>query len=285
VLVTPPRTVDADPDTVARMMGETTTTPWLQAATAQSFVTGGTGPGTALATPAATPALDPTGLATLVQAVSTRDAIAASAVRDPVGQLAPEDAATSRAASIEWRDDVSGFRAAARDVRTTMTRLADSVSLVAPSDGTYSLASNNAPLVLTVRNDLPFAVQVLLQLQTASMGLQFGDVGKQTLLPGQLTTLQVPTQVTHLGAFSVTAALTTPDGAALGDPVRIRVKSTAYGPIGLFITIGAASLLGLLFLRRLIRFLRRRGGPPSDGLPGPSAEGAAVPQPPTRSPV
>jgi hypothetical protein len=268
------------------MMAATTTTPWLQAAAAQSLLAGGTGVG-ALTPPSGTTALDPTGLATLAAAVSVRDAVADSAVHDPAAALAPEDAALSRASSIAWRADAAGFRAAARDVRAATTQLADRVTLVAPADGTYSLASNNAPLVLTVRNDLPFAVQVLLQLKTTSVGLQLGDIGRQTLLPGQRTTLQVPTQVRHLGGFTVTAALTTPDHAPLGDPVRIRVKSTAYGPIGVFITIGAAALLGLLFLRRLIRFLlrRRRGGPPPDALPEPTAEGAAVPQPPTRSPV
>ena len=286
VLVTPPRTVDADPDAADAMMTETTTTPWLQASTAQSLVAIAAGAHAALAAPASTSALDPTGMSSLSAAVSVRDAVADAAVRDPAVALAPQDAAIARAASIEWRDDTAGFRKAAVDVRTTMNRLADRVTLVAPADGTYSLASNDAPLVLTVRNDLPFAVQVLLKLQTTSVGLQLGDIGRQTLLPGQLTTLQVPTQVRHLGGFSVTAALTTPDGAALGDPVRIRVRSTAYGPIGLFITIGAGALLGLLFLRRLIRFLRRRrGGPPPDALPEPTAEGAPVPQPPTRSPV
>jgi hypothetical protein len=286
VLVTPPRTVDADPRTVATMMIETTTTPWLRADTAQSLVgTGARGTGT-LAAPSTRPALDATGLATLAAAVSVRDALSEAAVQDATASLAAQDAAISRAASIAWRDDRSGFRAATRDVRTTMRRLADRVTLVSPADGTYSLASNDAPLILTVRNDLPFAVQVLLQLKTTSPGLRLGDIGRQTLLPGQRTTLQVPTQVRRLGSFSVTAALTTPDGATLGDPVRIRVNSTAYGPIGVFITVGAAALLGLLFLRRLIRFLRRRrGGPPSDELPGPAPEGAAVPQPPTRSPV
>jgi Family of unknown function (DUF6049) len=162
------------------------------------------------------------------------------------------------------------------------------VTLVAPADGTYSLASSDAPLVLTVRNDLPFAVRVLLRLRTPESGLQFADIGRQTLAPGQRTTLQVPAQLRRSGGFAVTASLTTPSGQDLGDPVQIRVKSTAYGSIGLFITIGAAALLGLLFLRRLVRFLirRRRGDDrQDDGLTGAPAEGASVPLPPTRSPV
>jgi hypothetical protein len=67
--------------------------------------------------------------------------------------------------------------------------------------------------------------------------------------------------------------------------VQVRVRSTAYGSVSLVITLGAAVLLGLLFLRRLVRWvLRRRGGRPEDG-PAGAPEGAAVPLPPTRSPV
>jgi hypothetical protein len=220
-------------------------------------------------------------------AVAVRDAVAGSAVGNAAPSLAAYDAAIARSASLEWRGDRAGFRAAAQDVRRTLTLLGDRVTLVAPADGTYSLASNDAPLVLTVRNDLPFAVRVLLDLRTPDPGLRLGDIGRQTLAPGQRTTLQVPTRVRRPGSFAVTASLTTPDGQALGDPVQIHVQSTAYGPIGLFITLGAAGLLGLLFLRRLVRFVvrRRRGIHDDDRPTGPPAEGAAVPLPPTRSPV
>jgi hypothetical protein len=166
-----------------------------------------------------------------------------------------------------------------------MERLRERVSLLSPADGTYSLASSDAPLVLTVRNELPFAVEVLLQVQVrGNRGLSVGDIGPQTLAPGERTTLQVPTHVQQSGGFAVSAILTTPDGGPLGDRIDLQVKSTAYGPISLIITIGAAALLGLLFLRRLVLFvLRRRRA--ADAVPPDAPEGAAVAQPPTRSPV
>jgi uncharacterized membrane-anchored protein len=89
------------------------------------------------------------------------------------------------------------------------------------------------------------------------------------------------------GRFLLTATLTTPDGGALGDRVQFQVKSTAYGPISLGITIGAAALLAVLFLRRLLRFLlrrRRAARAPAEALPEPAAEGTVAP-PPARSPV
>jgi hypothetical protein len=90
--------------------------------------------------------------------------------------------------------------------------------------------------------------------------------------------------VRQSGGFAVTAQLTTPGGAPLGDRIALQVKSTAYGSISLLITIGAGALLGLLFLRRLVNFiLRRRRAPsvPEQGAP----EGTTGARPSNRSPV
>ncbi len=65
----------------------------------------------------------------------------------------------------------------------------------------------------------------------------------------------------------------------------MQVKSTAYGSISLLITFGAAALLGLLFLRRLVHFLlRRRRAAAAAGAPA-RARGRRLRPPPTRSPV
>ena len=186
--------------------------------------------------------------------------------------------------SAAWRADPEGFRAAAIGLRGAMERLRGRVTLLAPAEGTYSLASSDAPLVLTVQNDLPFAVKVLLRIQTrGSRGLSVADIGEQSLAPGERTTLQVSAEVRQSGGFAVTAELTTPGGALLGEPVQMQVNSTAYGTISLLITFGAAGLLGLLFLRRLMRFLLRRR--PAPRPPCRPAPGAALSTPPTRSPV
>jgi hypothetical protein len=86
--------------------------------------------------------------------------------------------------------------------------------------------------------------------------------------------------VEQSGGFAVDAGLTTPSGAPLGQRVEMQVKSTIYGPVSLLITFGAAGLLGLLFLRRLVLFLVRRRRA-ATAVP----EAPAVVQPPTRSPV
>jgi hypothetical protein len=259
---------------------------WLAPASLDQVAAGAAVPTGPLAAATPVPTLDATGMAAVASAVTARDDLAAAAAGDPAAALAADDAAISRTASTAWRGDAAGFRTAARGLAGTIGRLRDQVALVAPADGTYSLASSDAPLVLTVRNDLPFAVTVLLKLSTrGSGGLELGDIGRQVLAPGSRTTLQVPTQVRRSGGFTVVATVTTPSGRPLGDPVQVKVRSTAYGSISLAITLGAALLLGLLFLRRLVRFvLRRRGDRPDDGIGG-APEGAVVPLPPTRSPV
>ncbi len=290
VLVAPPREVDADPTGVSAMMAASAQFPWLRPATVAELGDGPTADTGELVTPADVGGLEAAGLTDVAAAVSIRDQLASAVAGDPDAALARWDAATARTTSAAWRDDPAGFTTAAADLRTTMDRLTERVTLLSPADGTYSLASSDAPLVLTVSNDLPFALRVQLRVQTRGNALSVGDLGDQVLGPEQRTTLQVPTQVRQSGRFGVAATLTTPDGAPLGDPVRLQVQSTAYGSISVVVTIGAAVLLGLLFLRRLVRYLlRRRRGTPGDedgDLPGgPAPEGAAVPLPPTRSPV
>jgi hypothetical protein len=90
--------------------------------------------------------------------------------------------------------------------------------------------------------------------------------------------------VRQSGGFAVTAQLTTPGHAPLGDQISLQVKSTAYGKISLLITFGAATLLGLLFLRRLVNFILRRRRAAAGIEPG-GPEGALGAQPSNRSPV
>lgn len=284
VLVAPPRDVDAGPEGAGAMMADTTGLPWLAPATLDAVAGGPASAVGELADPGDALRLDPAGLADVAEAVTVRDDLAGAVVGDPDTALRGYDAAVARTTSVSWRDEPEAFRAAAADLLDAMHRLGRRVTLLAPADGTYSLASSDAPLVLTVNNDLPFAVEVLLDLRTrGSRGLSIADIGPQVLAPGERTTLQVPTEVRQSGGFAVSAALTTPSGRPLGEPVDLQVKSTAYGPISLIITVGAALLLGLLFLRRLVNFLLRRRRAAAEGAAAPAVPPGALP--PTRSPV
>ncbi|WP_222195710.1 DUF6049 family protein [Modestobacter italicus] len=281
VLVVPPRLVDPDVDSVAAMITDTAAQPWLTPVPVASLTEGPPAAAGELV-PGAEAFLPAEGMAAIAESARVRDDFAA-AVDDPGTVLAGYDAALARAASGQWRGDTEGFADAVAQLGETMAELREQVTLLAPVEGTYSLASSSAPLILTVQNDLPFAVQVRLELRTrGAVGLTTEDIGVQTLPPLSRTPLEVPTQVRQSGGFAVTALLTTPGGVPLGEPVQMQVKSTVYGPITLVLTIGAAGLLGLLFLRRGVLFLlKRRRGEAGDA---PAAHGVGS-QPPTRSPV
>jgi hypothetical protein len=290
VLVAPPRQLDADPEDLAAMIAATAQLPGVHPAGLDELLGGPVADTGGLTPPTDLSGLDSAVLIDVQAATAVRDDLAGAVVGDASAALAPYDAAAARATTVAWRDDPERAQAAATDLRRTLDALLDQVTLLSPADGTYSLASSDAPLVLTVRNDLPFAMQVRLQVRTRSgVGLSVADIGVQQLAPGQRTTLQVPTEVRQSGRFAVTARLTTPSGEPLGETVELQVTSTAYGVISLAITIGAAALLGVLFLRRLVLFLLRRraraGRDGEDDELTAAPEGAAVPLPPTRSPV
>ena len=287
LLVAPPRDVEAGPDGAGAMMADTAELPWLRPGSVAELASSPSVPAGEAAAPADAVRLDPAGLADVGIAVAARQDLAGAVLGDADAALATFDAAVSRTVSVAWRTDPENFRRAATGLREAMDRMRSRVTLLAPADGTYSLASSDAPLVLTVQNDLPFAVEVLLRIQTrGGRGLSVADIGAQSLEPGERTTLQVGTEVRQSGGFAVTAELTTPGGALLGERIQLQVKSTVYGSISLLITFGAAALLGLLFLRRLVLFLmRRRRAALAPGLPEPAPEGVPLSSPPTRSPV
>jgi hypothetical protein len=283
VLVAPPRDVEASPEGAGAMMADTASLLWLRAGTVRELAAGPSAPAGEAVDPVDALRLDATGLGDVAAAVAARQDLAGAVIGDADAALASFDAATSRTVSAAWRSDPVAFREAANGLLGGMDRLRGRVTLLAPADGTYTLASSDAPLVLTVQNDLPFAVEVLLRIQTRSRGLAVGSLGAQSLAPGERTVLQVPTEVRQSGGFAVTAELTTPGGQLLGERVEMQVKSTAYGSISLLITFGAAALLALLFLRRLVGFLVRRRR--AAAAPDTASEGAPLAGPPTRSPV
>jgi hypothetical protein len=286
VLVAPPRNVEAGPEGAGAMMADTAGLPWLRPTGPDELFGVPPAPAGDLAAPGNAAGLDPTGMADVAAAVAVREDLAGAVVGDADTALQAYDAAIARATSVAWRADTEGFRGAAHALRSALDRLRGRVTLLAPADGTYSLASSDAPLVLTVRNDLPIAVEVRLDVRIrGTRGLSIADIGPQILAPGQRTTLQVPTQVRQSGGFAVTAQLTTPSGGPLGDRISLQVKSTAYGPISLIITIGAAVLLGLLFLRRLVNLVLRRRRAATAAPDQDAPEGATGAHPPNRSPV
>jgi hypothetical protein len=169
-------------------------------------------------------------------------------------------AAIQRAESSEWRLVPQAGDAFAEAVSRTIGALEAAVRIIKPSSGTYTLASNNSPLPLTIENtlDVPVTVRVEVSSVNGLPGFSTADVGKQQVAPNTKVTLHIPTHVERTGRFQVQAVLLTPSNEPVGPPVLLSVRSTALGAIGVVITITAAAVLVLALLVRAVRRLRRR---------------------------
>jgi hypothetical protein len=270
LLVAPPRRWDARESYALPMLTDTASEPWLRPAAAAGL---GDAPGElgSLQYPERARAreLDPAGLAVLAAAVasigdfgsmlildSAEDEQAAQTIVDPLSR------AVLSAASSYRRGDPAGVRTAVEAVIEAVEAQRKRVFLIVPADGTYSLASERASLVFTVENQLPVPVRVRITVDASLVaGLETDDIGMKVLAAANRTLIEVPATVERPGEFRVTSAISTPAGGTLGEPVRLTVRSTAYGGIALVITIGAGALLLVLFALRLLRRVRG-GGPP-----------------------
>ncbi len=100
-----------------------------------------------------------------------------------------------------------------------------------------------------------------------SAGLRVAPIEPQEVPPLGRRQVRVSAEVTRSGQFSVQAAVRTPDGELLGQPSRLRVRSTAYGTITVWLTASAGILLVVLAGRRIVRRIR---GEPGNRPPGPT---------------
>lgn len=172
----------------------------------------------------------------------------------------PFDLALLRAESARWRTQPSTGLA----VRgaTAKALLADSGRVAIASKGLITLASNRGTLPITLENNLDFPVNVRLRLTTASRArLTADDTALHTVEAHRKRTLQIDAKAFTSGVFTVRAQLFTPDGDPYGDPVELRVRSTAYGAIAVAVTTGGLALLAIAIVVRLSRRLlgaRRR---------------------------
>ncbi|MGU3436285.1 DUF6049 family protein [Actinomycetes bacterium M1A6_2h] len=149
------------------------------------------------------------------------------------------------------------------NVRTEVDGLLASVSIIAPG-GVFTLASEQSPLLLVARNDLPIGITVRLAVD-APPAMEVDDIGPTLLPPRGSRSLQVPARVSDSEKMVVQLGLTTADGTVLGEPATVNVRSNAYGRALAIITAGAGVLLLLLAGRRLWHRFRGQPDPADEG--------------------
>ncbi|WP_250557400.1 DUF6049 family protein, partial [Pseudonocardia lacus] len=173
----------------------------------------------------------------------------------PEQAFAPLERGLVRPASAAWRGRDADAETAARTARNQIDALRATVRVLEPP-GPYSLGTEDAPLLITVQNDLPVTMEVQVEI-APSPGLKVAAIPPQQIPPLGRRQISASTEVTRTGQFTVQASVRTPGGELLGPPSRLQMRSTVYGTITLWLTGSAGVLLVVLAARRVIR--RSRG--------------------------
>lgn len=222
-------------------------------------------------------------LESLRSAAEARTGVGAS----PAEVFDPLVRGTARAAAAAWRGDPARAEREATVVGDRIEQIRGSVRVLEPPSP-YSLGTSDAPLLITVANGLPVTMRVRVVLSSTT-GLRVGPIAVQAVPPLGRVQVRVSAKVTRSGQFSVDAGLRTPDGAVLGPDTRLRVRSTVYGTVTVWLTAIAGAVLVVLVVRRMLRRIRPAPAPPGSGgpaaPPGPGPDGPAQPRAEAGGPV
>ena len=172
--------------------------------------------------------------------------------------LAGFNSGIRRGESSAWRTDRAGGNRLTQQLLSRIDSIAGAVHLVQPAVGTYSLSSTQAPIVVTVSNQLakPVTVRVVVTPVNSVVGFSAPAYTTETIPARSIKTVRIPTHVERLGKFQVVATLQTPDGRQLGLGIELNLRATAIGTVTKVITVLAIVVLVLALLRRLIRRIR-----------------------------
>ncbi len=186
----------------------------------------------------------------------------------PADVLDPLRTALSSAAAAALRTDPSYGGRILQTVGTTLDGLRARVSIVSQSPST--LAASTAPLLITVRNDLPYGVRVkVVVIDGESVGMTTKDPALEDIPEGGSHQFRIDASVVKAGRFQVHAQIQAADGSNWSAPTTITVSSSAYGALTIVLVAVAGGALTLMVAVRLVQRVRNRNNPDLDG-PGPT---------------
>ncbi|MTD15300.1 hypothetical protein GIS00_15260 [Nakamurella sp. YIM 132087] len=189
---------------------------------------------------------------------------------DPEDVFGPLESAMGTVFSTAARTDPTAGTKVLRTASQTLTDLQAGVKLNVL--GEYTLASNTSPLIVTVRNDLPYNAMVQLQVGDATRyGLTVKVPAAQRLLAGRNQQVRIETEVTRSGSFSIELGLATPAGKAWGQAQEVKVSSSAYGLVTILIIVIAGAVLLVMVVFRIAQRVRAARAPAGGAADGDDA--------------
>jgi len=212
----------------------------------------------------------------------------------PVDLLNPLSEALRSASSAALRSDSRVGRSILRTTGATLKNLQDGVSIVGGTS--YTLTASTSPLLITVRNDLPYMVKIRVAVRGAQrVGMTATDPGVLEIAAGRSQQFKINTNIVKAGRFQVETVLLAADGSAWRPATVITVNSSAYGTLTVVLIAVAGGALFLMVVLRIVQRVRGHssqgeyeadGGPASaggargGGDPGPDSILAIANQPP-----
>jgi len=184
----------------------------------------------------------------------------ASILEDPQVLLAPERADILQLLGNAWIDERPAWRDAVATHRAETATTLASVSIIPSPD--INLLGSSAPLTFSVRNDLPWPAELVLDTEPNDLRVVVQQSTEVAAGASQTTRVDVPVEArVGSGESSLTLQLRSRTMIPIGDPVDVTISVQAeWEGVGIIVMSTIVSILVLLGVVRTVLRLRKRRG-------------------------
>jgi len=184
----------------------------------------------------------------------------ASILEDPQVLLAPERADILQLLGNAWIDERPAWRDAVATHRAETATTLASVSIIPSPD--INLLGSSAPLTFSVRNDLPWPAELVLDTEPNDLRVVVQQSTEVAAGASQTTRVDVPVEArVGSGESSLTLQLRSRTMIPIGDPVDVTISVQAeWEGVGIIVMSAIVSILILLGVVRTVLRLRKRRG-------------------------
>jgi hypothetical protein len=161
--------------------------------------------------------------------------------------------------SILWRTDKEGRSEFLEAARANLATYESQVTVI--GGDRITLSGDRGVIPVTLRNELPFAVRVTLEVVPISplRLLLERDPPAVTVAPGERLGIELRVRVIGSGDVGVQVRPVSLTGELVGPPITIQVGTAAYARVATYFVAVAFVLLTLLVVRNTLRRIRMRG--------------------------